>query len=69
MSVCITPRTIHQFWGEEGTGLTVSSEISSVCDDWNDNAFLQPACRFPQVLEDEPRRHWLCNEYPPARDS
>jgi D-lyxose ketol-isomerase len=66
MSVCIAPRTIHQFWGEEGAGLAVSSEVSSVCDDWNDNVFLQPACRFPQVLEDEPPRHWLCHEYPPA---
>jgi D-lyxose ketol-isomerase len=66
MSLCIPPRTIHQFWAEEGGGLTVSSEISSVCDDWNDNAFLAPAERFPAIDEDEPRRHYLCHEYPPA---
>ncbi len=66
MSVCIPPRTIHQFWGEEGTGLTVSSEVSSVCDDWNDNFFLQPAQRFPAIVEDEPRETYLCHEYPAA---
>lgn len=66
MSVCIPPRTIHQFWGEEGTGLTVSSEVSSVCDDWSDNFFLEPAERFPGVEEDEPRKYYLCNEYPAA---
>ncbi len=63
-SVCIPPRTIHQFWGEEGTGVTVSSEISSVCDDLEDNYFLNAAQRFPQIVEDEPRRHYLVNEYP-----
>lgn len=67
MSVNIPPRTIHQFWGEEGMGLTVSSEVSSVCDDWNDNFFLEPAERFPKIEEDEPRRWCLCHEYPAAR--
>ncbi len=64
-SVCIPPRTIHQFWGEEGTGQTVSSEVSSVCDDRNDNAFLVDyAARFPTIIEDELRTHCLCHEYP-----
>lgn len=66
MSVCIPPRTIHQFWGEERAGLTVSSEVSSVCDDWSDNFFLEPAERFPRIEEDEPRIHFLCHEYPVA---
>ena len=66
MSVCIPPRTIHQFWGEQGIGLTVSSEVSSVCDDWSDNFFLEPAERFPRIEEDEPRTHYLCHEYPPS---
>jgi D-lyxose ketol-isomerase len=68
-SLCIPPRTIHQFWGEEGTGVridgigyTVSGEVSSVCDDWNDNVFLEPASRFPEIVEDEPRRFFLCHE-------
>ncbi len=66
-SVCIPPRTIHQFWGEEGTGVTVSGEVSSVCDDWNDNAFVAgSATRFPPIVEDEPRTHYLCHEYPVA---
>ncbi|WP_119080112.1 D-lyxose/D-mannose family sugar isomerase [Chitinophaga alhagiae] len=72
MSVCIPPRTIHQFWGEEGTGYryngigyTLSTEISSVCDDWNDNVFLVDyGVRFPDIEEDEARRYYLCHEYP-----
>ncbi len=65
-SVCIPPRTIHQFWGEEGTGITVSMEVSSVCDDLEDNYFLQGGARFPQIVEDAPRLHYLVHEYPPA---
>lgn len=70
-SINIPPGTIHQFWGEEGTGYkidgvgyTLSTEISSVCDDWNDNVFLEPATRFPGVDEDEIRNYYLCHEYP-----
>jgi D-lyxose ketol-isomerase len=68
-SVCIPPRVIHQFWGEQGTGVTVSSEVSSVCDDRNDNVFLVDyGVRFPTIVEDEPPTHYLCHEYPPCRD-
>lgn len=74
-SLCIPPRTIHQFWGEEGTGeridgigYTVSSEVSSVCDDLTDNFFFADLTRFPRIVEDAPRLHYLCNEYPSAAD-
>ncbi|MDR3707742.1 MAG: D-lyxose/D-mannose family sugar isomerase [Capsulimonadaceae bacterium] len=65
-SLEIPPRTIHQFWGEEGGGITASGEVSSVCDDWNDNCFVDPAKRFPKIEEDVPRRFYLCQEYPAA---
>ena len=72
-SLCIPPRTIHQFWGEEntghridGVGYTVSGEVSSVCDDLKDNFFFDDLTRFPQIVEDAPRLHYLCNEYPRA---
>ena len=72
MSVTIPPRTIHQFWGEEGTGWecegqrwSLSREVSSVCDDKADNFFIDvQGVRFPEVEEDEPRLTYLCNEYP-----
>lgn len=70
-SLCIPPRTVHQFWGEVGTGFvidgvgyTVSGEVSSVCDDRGDNYFLDDMVRFPEIVEDEPRRYVLCHEYP-----
>lgn len=65
-SLCIQPGTIHQFWGEPGTGITVSGEVSSVCDDHTDNAFIGGYHRFPTIIEDEAPRHLLCNEYPRA---
>jgi D-lyxose ketol-isomerase len=65
-SLCIPPRTIHQFWAEEGSGVTVSSEVSSLCDDLEDNYFLDPTARFPEIEPDEPPRHYLCHEYPYA---
>ena len=73
-SVTIPPRTIHQFWAEEGTGdpiagrrFTLSSEISSVCDDNHDNVFfIEWASRFPTIVEDEKAETCLCHEYPAA---
>lgn len=71
-SVTIPPKTIHQFWGEEGTGYpingeryTLSSEISSVCNDLTDNYFLVDyGVRFPTIEEDQERKYFLCHEYP-----
>lgn len=72
-SLCIPPRTVHQFWGEAGTGVrigagryTVSGEVSRVCDDWNDNSWLEPCERYCKFEEDEARRHYLVHEYPAA---
>jgi D-lyxose ketol-isomerase len=71
-SLTIPPGTFHQFWAEEGTGVpidgrryTISGEVSSVCDDRNDNVFIDAwACRFPAVIENEARVAYLCHEYP-----
>jgi len=72
-SLCIPPGTVHQFWAEEGTGIcidgkryTVSGEVSRVCDDYEDNCWLEPCSRFINFEEDEPRRHYLVHEYPEA---
>lgn len=68
-SVCLTPGTVHQFWGAEDQGVVVTGEISSVCDDQHDNNFLEAALRFPVLDEDQPRRYYLCHEYPEAANS
>ena len=73
-SICLPPRTIHQFWGEGPDGILidgerygVSGEVSSVCDDISDNVFIHGGNRFPELDEDEPRRYYLCQEYPAAQ--
>ncbi|MFI4911829.1 MAG: D-lyxose/D-mannose family sugar isomerase [Sedimentisphaeraceae bacterium JB056] len=63
-SVLIPAGTIHEFWSEEGTGVTLSGEVGTICDDVNDNVFLETCGRFCEVEEDEPMLHYLCNEYP-----
>jgi len=35
-----------------------------VNDDTKDNRFLEPAGRFPSLIEDEKPLYLLCNEYP-----
>jgi D-lyxose ketol-isomerase len=65
-SVLIPAGTVHEFWSEEGSGMTLSGEIGTVCDDVNDNVFLCECLRFSKIDEDEPATHYLCNEYPAA---
>ena len=62
-SVCVCPRIYHQFWAAEGSGLTLGGEVSRVCNDFSDNVWLEPRERFPQIEQDEPPRHVMCNEY------
>lgn len=52
---------------KEGTGMTLSEEVASVCDEINDDVFPVESDRFPKVEEDEPMLYPLCNEYPSAR--
>ena len=70
-SIHLEPGVIHSFWGEKGIEIDgvhygASGEVSSVCDDFNDNFFLNGAPRFPGIEEDEPRDVFLCQEYPAA---
>lgn len=71
-SVCLTPGTVHSFWGEggfliDGVHYTASGEVSSVSNDFNDNFFLNGAPRFPGIEEDAARDFYLCQEYPAAK--
>jgi len=60
-SICFEPYIYHQFWGEGGPSLV--GEVSTVNDDTNDNRFYESLGRFPEIIEDEPARYCLCNEY------
>lgn len=73
-SIHLEPGVIHSFRGEGGDGIVIdgvrygaSGEVSSVCDDVNDNFFLNRAPRFPEIEEDAPRSHYLCQEYPQSQ--
>jgi len=66
-SACVQPLMCHQFRSGEGTGDSLSMEVSSVCNDLADNCWLESAVRFPEIIEDEPRRYFLCGEYPAGR--
>ena len=41
----------------------LSEEISTVCNDYTDNVFLENGERFPAIKEGEPARYVLVNEY------
>jgi D-lyxose ketol-isomerase len=62
-SVCVEPRTYHQFWALEGHGSTLTVEVSSTCNDLTDNFWYLSNNRFPPIEEDEPRKFLLCGEY------
>ncbi len=65
-SVTLPPRIYHDFWAAPGCGTVIAGEVSKVNDDNNDNFFLEPLGRFPQIKEDCEPVHFLCNEYPQA---
>jgi D-lyxose ketol-isomerase len=67
-SICLEPYVYHRFYGAPGKGRVLTGEVSAVNDDANDNRFLDPIGRFPEIEEDEPPVHLLCNEYPPAAE-
>ena len=60
-SICFEPYIYHKFWAEGGAALV--GEVSTVNDDTNDNRFYEALGRYPEIIEDEPARYSLCNEY------
>lgn len=65
-SILVPDGIIHEFWSERGSGMTISGEVGSICDDVDDNIFLAPCERFVEIEPDEPPLFLLCNEYPTA---
>ena len=60
-SICFEPYVYHAFWAEGAPALI--GEVSTVNDDSNDNRFYESLGRYPEIIEDEPSRYCLCNEY------
>ncbi len=69
-SLCIPPGVTHQFWGEETEKgkIPLIGEVSSICDDVNDNVFFEEVSRFIKIVEDEAARFSLCHEHPAAEE-
>jgi D-lyxose ketol-isomerase len=59
-SISLQPRCYHKFWGQ---GRVLVGEVSLVNDDQRDNRFYEPTGRFPEIEEDVPPLHLLCNDY------
>lgn len=62
-SITLVPRLYHRFYGEEGRGLVLTGEVSKVNDDDNDNRFMKPLGRYPEIVEDEEPIHLLVSDY------
>jgi D-lyxose ketol-isomerase len=54
----------HEFRADGGP--TLIGGASAVNDDARDNRFAEPTGCLPEIEEDEPPLHYLCNECPPA---
>jgi D-lyxose ketol-isomerase len=63
-SICLEQGMYHRFYGEAGKGSVLAGEVSMVNDDSNDNRFLKPQGRFPDIEENEPPRYLLAIDYP-----
>jgi D-lyxose ketol-isomerase len=61
-SITLTRGMYHKFWAEGGHSIV--GEVSMTNDDNVDNRFYEQLGRFPEIEEDEPPIHLLCNEYP-----
>jgi D-lyxose ketol-isomerase len=61
-SITLPTGLYHEFWGVDSKVLV--GEVSKVNDDANDNRFLEPIGRFPEIEEDEPPLHLLVGDYP-----
>ena len=61
-SITLPTGLYHEFWGVDSKVLV--GEVSKVNDDANDNRFLEPAGRFPEIEEDEAPLYLLVGDYP-----
>lgn len=62
-SVTLPPKLCHQFCGHVGDQKICVGEVSSLNDDGTDNCFIFGMPKT-KIEEDEPRKYWLCMEYP-----
>ncbi len=60
-SITLEPYMYHQFRALDSAVLV--GEVSTVNDDANDNFFLEPVGRFPEIVEDEAPYRLLMTEY------
>jgi hypothetical protein len=60
-SITLPTGLYHEFWGVDSQVLV--GEVSSVNDDGNDNRFLNPIGRFPEIEEDEEPLYLLVGDY------
>ncbi|WP_394915642.1 D-lyxose/D-mannose family sugar isomerase [uncultured Robinsoniella sp.] len=62
-SITLMPGQYHTWQGIPGTGDVVLFEVSSVNDDRVDNRFHRAVGRLPEIVEDEPAKYLIFNDY------
>jgi len=62
-SVTLPPKLCHKFYGNIKDQCVCVGEVSSLNDDSSDNCFIF-GLKDRTIVEDEPRKYWLCSEYP-----
>ena len=60
-SITLPNYLYHEFWAVDSKVLV--GEVSKVNDDANDNRFLEPIGRFPEIEEDVSPLHLLVGDY------
>ena len=63
-SITFPPRLCHKFQGGASGGKVIAGEISSLNDDATDNCFLGMSASRTPIVEDEPAKYLLFDEYP-----
>jgi hypothetical protein len=67
-SITLLPYQFHKFWAKPGTGKVLLGEVSTVADEGADNNFIEHAGRLPDIIEDEPPKYLIFNDYKILKD-
>lgn len=62
-TVTLTPKHVHEFFGDPKGQGTLIGEVSTYNDDKEDNYFIDKVSRFPKIEENAKIKHYLVGDY------